>query len=689
MRTFRTLERPAWYHPCLRTRETCRAGYKQHPAFSSYHVLPRPNRRPSLPLPLVRARLFSVTKSLPEPTSSVEKKAISRDRFIVRSPFQLTTVRSLTQENNHDTVQLIDLLNDESIYELWSFNYLHDLKFMMKHLPKKTRTLTKVNIVHGFWHEQNVERVALERQAENYVNVTLHKAFMPEMYGSHNSKMLILLRYNGTAQIIIHTANMIPKDWCNMTNAVWVSPKLPRYVYSHYDPLPDAGEGGKPGSGLRFKFDLLNYLKAYNARWDVCRELIKELAEHDFSSVRAALVASVPGRHAVEPRNGFHTRWGWSGLCKVLKSVPARTTESTEIVIQSPYIPAIGSNDQWLEFILDKFSCTRYSPLLLFPFIRHSKVEGQPDPKFKIIFPTPDEIRQSQDGYQSGESIYMRTESIRAREQLEYLRPLLHHWANDTEKGVLNKPIDEERFSPHAPLITDKDAGRKRAAPHLRTYTRFRGITGGTRGERPTIDWALLTSASLSKQSWGSFLNKQDRLQITSWEIGVMVWPNLFIPPLAAKGPRWHRSVEMVATFKTDWPTVEDEKEEEEDGKEGDEVEEEEEDEGEEEEEEEEEEGEEEYEEGEEPENAGEEEGQDGQDGKRRMWRKKERRVHTVGLRMPYSLPLQRYARSEMPWSLELPQTEPDVHGNTWEGVEQARNGRLDIRKSKYGNVYH
>ncbi|KAI1641245.1 tyrosyl-DNA phosphodiesterase [Biscogniauxia mediterranea] len=420
MRTFRRLERPAWYRPCLQTRSTHHAGHNQHPACSSYHVLARPSR-PCLPLS--------------KPTGSLGKRTVSQKRVVVPSPFRLTTVRALPMENNHDTVQLLDLLNDPNITECWSFNYMHDIRFLMRHFPKETRTMVRVNIVHGFWHEENAERQALEKQAANYVNVKLHKAFMPELFGSHNSKMLILRRYDGTAQIIIHTANMIPRDWHNTTNAVWISPRLPKYIYSK-DGIPGVGDGGKFGSGTRFKVDLLNYLRAYNARWNVCKALIEDLAENDFSAIRGALVASVPGRHSVEPKSTVFTRWGWPALCKVLESVPAVTTESTEIVIQSPSIPAIGSNDEWLNFLFDKFSCTASSPMLLFPFTRHTKVEGQPDPKFKIIFPTADEIRQSLDGYRSGESIYTRTQSIRAQEQLEYLLPLLHHWANDTEKGV-------------------------------------------------------------------------------------------------------------------------------------------------------------------------------------------------------------------------------------------------------------
>ena len=63
------------------------------------------------------------------------------------------------------------------------------------------------------------------------------------------------------------------------------------------------------------------------------------------------------------------------------------------------------------------------------------------------------------------------------------------------------------------------EAGRKRAAPHIKTYIRY-----GEQG----IDWALQTSANLSKQAWGEATNAAGEVRICSWEIGVLVWPSLF-----------------------------------------------------------------------------------------------------------------------------------------------------------------
>jgi tyrosyl-DNA phosphodiesterase-1 len=82
------------------------------------------------------------------------------------------------------------------------------------------------------------------------------------------------------------------------------------------------------------------------------------------------------------------------------------------------------------------------------------------------------------------------------------------------------------------------DAGRKRAAPHIKTYIRF-----ADREKKSRIDWMLVTSANLSKQAWGEAPNAAGEVRICSYEIGVLVWPELF-----------GDNATMVPTFKTDTP---------------------------------------------------------------------------------------------------------------------------------------
>ncbi|KAI1174652.1 tyrosyl-DNA phosphodiesterase [Nemania sp. FL0916] len=457
------------------------------------------------------------------PPISPPRTKKAKTRTCIASPFRLTTIRDLPDECNVGAVSLGDLIGDPLVAELWDFNYLHDIDFLLGHLDEDTRALTRVHVVHGFWKREDPNRVLLQEQARQYKNVTLHTAYMPEMFGTHHSKMLILFRHDDMAQVIIHTANMIAKDWTNMTNGVWASPPLPKQSNSQLETTPAVG------SGERFKADLTNYLRAYNKMRNVCGSLVQELASYDFSSVRGALVASVPGKHDLE-ESVIASYWGWAGLRNVLKNVPVQAGHS-DIAIQISSIATLGANDTWLQRTLfDSLTMSYFRP-------EEDAFSFKPRPDLKVIFPTPDEIRRSLDGYESGGSIHTKTQSAAQAKQLQYLRPLFHHWANDSARGVLGSTSASRGGDPAA----SRDAGRKRAAPHIKTYIRY--------GEK-SIDWALLTSANLSRQAWGDALNSAGEVRIASWEIGVLVWPELLAGDAEAR---------MVGTFKTDEPERDDE----------------------------------------------------------------------------------------------------------------------------------
>ncbi|KAF7532221.1 hypothetical protein G7054_g8127 [Neopestalotiopsis clavispora] len=431
-----------------------------------------------------RASPMSLIRDISPPT---RRSALSQPqqkkqpRKVIASPFRMTKIRDLPAASNVDAVSLHDLLGDPLIAECWEFNYLHDVEYLMSHFDQ-------------------------DQQASQHQNVTLHAAYMPEMFGTHHSKMMILIRHDGNAQVVIHTANMIAKDWTNMTNGAWLSPLLPLLS------KPANGQpSGPAGSGIKFKADLLSYLSAYNTKRDVCKSLVKELARYDFSEVRGSLVASVPGRHPVENDD---TRWGWAGLKDALRAVPVQPGKS-DVVTQISSIATLGGTDAWLQKTLFESMSSRGKSNTI--------------PRFKVVFPTADEIRRSLDGYASGGSIHTKTQSAQQQKQLQYLRPIFCHWANDSEAGVSSGGVSSD--------IGVQDAGRQRAAPHIKTYIRY--------NSQGTIDWALLTSANISKQAWGEAVNVAKEVRVASWEIGVLVWPDLLTDGKGAK---------MVGTFKTDTP---------------------------------------------------------------------------------------------------------------------------------------
>ncbi|EUC29259.1 hypothetical protein COCCADRAFT_8516 [Bipolaris zeicola 26-R-13] len=467
---------------------------------------------------------------------TVKEKDTNAETRFIPSPVQLTRIERLPMEKNVDTVGLADLLGDPLIKECWNFNYLFDLDFVMQHFDRDVRDMVKVKIVHGFWRNNDKSRIALLETAERYPNINLIGAYLSDQFGTHHSKMLILFRHDDTAQIVIHTANMIHRDWANMTQAVWVSPLLPFLPHTEWEEQSKSTKIHAIGSGERFKIDLIHYLHAYGLRM---KALILQLKYYDFSSIRAAFVGSAPSKEKSSAASPSNTAFGWLGLDQTLSSIPVKASEDSSrphIVTQISSVATLGATPTWLSHFQSILSRCSYvkdtrkeeasssstkSPTL---FTKHKTDAAKaPEPKFSVVFPTPAEIRRSLDGYTSGGSIHWKYHSAQQQKQLEYMHPLLCHWT----------PISR-------PDPSQREAHRGTAAPHIKTYIRFSDET------HTTMDWALLTSANLSKQAWGDVVNKNEEIRIQSYETGVVVWPALF----AESG---HSST-MVPVFGTDNP---------------------------------------------------------------------------------------------------------------------------------------
>lgn len=384
---------------------------------------------------------------------------------------------------------------------------------------------------------------------------------MPEAYGTHHTKMMVLFRHDDTAQVIIHTANMIQQDWRNLSQAVWRSPILPRCKQPK---ISQPVQTSALGSGENFKIDFLAYLASYNSRRPVCKALIDKLVDFDFTAIRGCLIGSVPGRHDIDSERS--TLWGWPAVRNALSSIPC--SPKSTLVAQISSIATLGVTDAWL-------SKTLFSAL-------SSSCNRASKPVVKIIFPTADEIRRSLDGYNSGASIHIKTQTGPQQKQLAYLKPLLHHWAGDGAHHTSDTTSENV-----------KEAGRKRAAPHIKTYVRYKQGMGG-------IDWALVTSANISKQAWGEAANKSGEVRIQSYELGVLVWPGLW-----DKDQRGSGNPKMVPCFGKDIPEVNNK--------------------------------------------------DDGED------------TNVVaGFRMPYDIPLTKYAEDDVPWCATASHEEPDWKGQVY-----------------------
>lgn len=146
---------------------------------------------------------------------------LEKESRILRSPFQLTHIRDFppSSGNNVDTIRLRDILGDPMIRECWQFNYCFDVDFVMSQFDEDVRNIVKVKIVHGSWKKDSPNRIAidvwpidtghcvhylyidsLQEACARYPNAEAMTAYMPEPFGTHHSKMMVLLRHDDLAQ---------------------------------------------------------------------------------------------------------------------------------------------------------------------------------------------------------------------------------------------------------------------------------------------------------------------------------------------------------------------------------------------------------------------------------------------------------------------------------------------------------
>jgi hypothetical protein len=74
---------------------------------------------------------------------------------LISSPFQLTRIRDSPGSLNNGSVSLGKIVCDPMIREMWQFNYMHDLDFLMSNMDPDTKDMVKIHVVHGYWKKES------------------------------------------------------------------------------------------------------------------------------------------------------------------------------------------------------------------------------------------------------------------------------------------------------------------------------------------------------------------------------------------------------------------------------------------------------------------------------------------------------------------------------------------------------
>ncbi|RIA99624.1 tyrosyl-DNA phosphodiesterase I [Glomus cerebriforme] len=400
--------------------------------------------------------------------NAIEESNLQPNIAYEDSGIKLTTVEALSASENIDCVSLSSILSSEDLIEMVQFNYMVELEFLMSNLPKSKQKTIPTTIIHGLSEESEKN---LKAEANLFKNVKLISPRLPIPYGTHHTKAMLLFYANSTMRLIIHTANAIRRDWADKTQGVYMSP----FLFKKRD----------IASSSEFEVDFMDYLESYGDKLNIIRNKVKE---YDFSTIKAILIASIPGYHINEKLELF----GHMRLRNVLSraTIPLSCKLDSTIICQFSSIGSLGKDEKWL---IEEFAES----------LKHAKNQSQcSDPEIKLIYPTVENVRNSLEGWAAGNSLPFNHENY--LKQKYYMQKYLHKW-----KAM--------------------EAGRDRAMPHIKTYSRMKIIPSANNSEsNAEIAWFLLTSSNLSKAAWGALQKKGKQLMIRSYELGILTFPELF-----------------------------------------------------------------------------------------------------------------------------------------------------------------
>ncbi|KAM5274806.1 tyrosyl-DNA phosphodiesterase 1 [Ctenodactylus gundi] len=409
------------------------------------------------------------------------------------NPFQfyLTRVSGIKPKYNSKALHIKDILSPlfGTLVSSAQFNYCFDVDWLVKQYPPESRN-KPILLVHG---DKREAKAHLQAEAKPYANISLCQAKLDIAFGTHHTKMMLLL-YEEGLRVVIHTSNLIREDWHQKTQGIWLSPLYPRIDHETHR----SGE-----SKTHFKADLISYLMAYNA--PPLKEWVDTIQKHDLSATNVYLIGSTPGRFQGSQKDN----WGHFRLRKLLKehtsSVPE--AECWPVVGQFSSIGSLGADES-------KWLCSEFKESLL-TLGPESKTPGKSAVPLHLIYPSVENVRTSLEGYPAGGSLPY---SIQTAEKQNWLHSYFHKWSAET-------------------------SGRSSAMPHIKTYMR-------PSQDFSRIAWFLVTSANLSKAAWGALEKNGTQLMIRSYELGVLFLPSAFgLDSFKVKQKFFSSSQEPISSF--------------------------------------------------------------------------------------------------------------------------------------------
>ncbi|KAG0015468.1 hypothetical protein BGZ80_009840 [Entomortierella chlamydospora] len=305
-------------------------------------------------------------------------------------------------------------------------------------------------------------------------------------YGTFHPKLMLLF-YPTFCRVVISSANLVPHDWLQLVNTLYVQ---------DFALLPSTVE--TPEELGDFGSTLHNFMKIMT----IPEKVLAVVRSVDFSTAKVRLVPTVQGSFPIEAP---HT-YGIARLSKVLQTSGLQGKEM-EVEYQTSSLGKIT-----LRFLDEFYRSSRGLPVRA----RSRFTYEERLPPVKVVFPTENHVLNSRLGEFGAGTICFRTEYW---DDPTFPRKVLHDFEC---VGILK-----------GSLMHSKIALAKIAKPSNTIATSIPAsgsIVSGRERSSNCVGWFYVGSSNFSESAWGTVANKKAtaknveglHVSMRNWELGVV-----------------------------------------------------------------------------------------------------------------------------------------------------------------------
>ncbi|CAG8465208.1 4203_t:CDS:10 [Ambispora gerdemannii] len=393
-----------------------------------------------------------------------------------------------------DYVKFEDLIEKSKLKRAFLSCFVVSLDWVQQNFP------SQANIVLAKQRDYSEQKPGVYKTKFDNI-ILVNPPMLNSDFGCFHAK-LMLLYYDNWMRVVITSANLIPMDWEQMENVVFVQDF----------PLLDT-----PASDIsqqpEFAQDLSAFVLAMREKGAQDRVLIQvtdKLRHYDFSKAKAKIVGSVSGLH-----QGFGEmkKHGHVKLGQVVKELCGEM-ENVEIECQTSSLGGLTRS-----FLEEFYRSARGMDPLTGPAPRRritkkdkeSGIVQEPSlPPISIVFPTESTIRESKDGPAGASTICFSRK----------------HYNKDTfPKSLLKDCISERsRTLMHSKFILARKIQKDDNDQNLAAKNEERDSEDVANDKVGCVTFNR--SHNFTESAWGKITNSrttgQQQLRIINWELGVV-----------------------------------------------------------------------------------------------------------------------------------------------------------------------